>query len=203
MNIDHWKIYELEESILASGLPMRTKHDVCEFDADLAELNNAYFDFYTNKHTERLTKLADTPIGSGHANALSGILVSVNITATVKWWEQFQRYHFKQIVSSMSTMHRLRKMVLEGTIKFNERTNPDIIKVFVRLAKDETVTDEELAYSCPMGIELTARITTNYLQLKTQYNQRKNHKLKEWHDYCSWIESLPLAKELIIGNKDE
>jgi hypothetical protein len=203
MKIDHWQIYELEESILASGFPMLVKHDVCKFDAELAELNYAYFDFYANKHTERLTKLADTPIGSGHSNALSGILVAANITATVKWWEQFQRYHFKQIVSSMSTMHRLRKMVLEGTIKFNERTNPDIINAFMQLAKDETVTDEELAYSCPMGIELTARITTNYLQLKTQYAQRCNHKLQEWRDYCAWIESLPLANELIICKKED
>ena len=203
MKIDHWKVYELEESILASGFPMLTKHDVCEFDAELAQLNNAYFDFYANKHTKRLVKLADTPIGSGHSNALSGILVSANITATVKWWEQFQRYHFKQIVSSMSTMHRLRKMAIDGTIKFNELTNHDIIKAFTRLAKDETTTDEELAYSCPMGIELTARITTNYLQLKTMYNQRRNHKLTEWHDYCDWIEKLPLANELIICKKED
>lgn len=203
MKIDHYRVYELEESILASGFPMLAKHDACTFDAELAELNNAYFDFYANKHLKRLAKLADTPIGSGHSNALSGILVAVNITATVKWWEQFQRYHFKQIVSSMSTMHRLRKMVLEGTIKFNERTNPDIVNAFIQLAKDETVTDEELAYSCPMGIELTARITTNYLQLKTQYAQRHNHKLKEWRDYCAWIESLPLANELIICKKED
>lgn len=151
------------------------------------------------KHFNRICRLANTPNGSGHANALSGIVVSMNITATIKWWEQFQRYHFKQIVSSMSTMHRLRKMALEGTLQFNSLTNPDIVKQFVRLAKDETVTDEELAYACPMGLMLTARVTTNYLQLRTQYQQRKHHKLKEWHDYCNFIENLPYAKEFIIG----
>jgi hypothetical protein len=96
-------------------------------------------------------------------------------------------------------MHRLRKMAVEGTIQFNPLTNHDMVKQFIRLAKEETVTDEELAYSCPMGIELTARITTNYLQLKTQYQQRKNHKLGEWRQYCQWVETLPYAAQLITG----
>lgn len=195
MKIDNYSVYDLCECIAASGLPMRASYDANTFSVEAAtELV---------KGMHRASRLADTPIGSGHNNFLSGIVVSANITATVKWWEQFQRYHFKQIVSSMSTMHRLRKMILEDTIKFNEHTNPDIIKAFMQLAKDENVTDEELAYSCPMGIELTARITTNYLQLKTQYAQRCNHKLQEWHDYCAWIESLPLANELIICKKED
>jgi hypothetical protein len=50
-----------------------------------------------------------------------------------------------------------------------------------------------------MGLELTARITTNYLQLKTIYAQRHNHKLEEWRDFCRFIESLPFAGELIAG----
>jgi hypothetical protein len=59
-------------------------------------------------------------------------------------------------------------------------------------------TDEQLAYMCPMGLELTARITTNYLALKTIYNQRHNHKLEEWRDFCKEIETLPYAAELIL-----
>ena len=53
--------------------------------------------------------------------------------------------------------------------------------------------------NCPTGIELTARITDNYLQLKSKYHQRRHHKLEEWHYYCDWIESLPMAEELIVG----
>lgn len=193
--ITHINVYDLEESIIASGLPMRTAYDEYVFESQTFGLTfNA-----DNAHFKRACDLASNPTGSGHNNFLSGIIVSMNITATVKWWEQFQRYHFKQIVSSMSTMHRLRKMALEGTLQFNSLTNPDIVKDFVRLAKDETVTDEELAYACPMGLMLTARVTTNYLQLRTQYQQRKHHKLKEWHDYCRFIENLPYAKEFIVG----
>ena len=57
--------------------------------------------------------------------------------------------------------------------------------------------------NCPMGLELFMRCSTNYLQLKTIYRQRKGHKLKEdWGAFLSFIEELPYAKELIIG-KDE
>ena len=164
MNITNVRVYDLEDSIVASGLPMLAEYEAQTFD------NQAELLFYSeskaikeNQHFKRACKLAANPAGSGHNNFLSGILVSMNITATVKWWEQFQRYHFKQIVSSQSTMHRLRRMVQDNSVQFNELTNPDIVNAFIRLAKDETVTDEELAYSCPMGLELTARITTNYL----------------------------------------
>ena len=193
--VTHIKIYDLKESVIASGLPMLNSYDEYVFESQT-------FGFTSdadNIHFKRACKLADNPSGSGHNNFLSGIIVSMNITATVKWWEQFQRYHFKQIVSSMSTMHRLRKMALEGTLQFNSLTNPDIVRQFMTIAKDKTVTDEELAYACPMGLMLTARVTTNYLQLRTQYQQRKHHKLKEWHDYCKFIENLPYAKEFIVG----
>jgi hypothetical protein len=198
MKITNVKVYDLEESIIASGLPMMADYDERWIENEKQNLAESE-DITDNPHFKRTAKLADTPIGSGHANALSGILVSMNITATVKWWEQFQRYHFKQIVSSMSTMHRLRKMLREGTAEFNSNTDPDIVKkiTFLAMENEEVVTDEQLAYSCPMGLELTARITTNYLALKTIKNQRKNHKLAEWRQFCEWIDSLPYAKELI------
>ena len=53
----------------------------------------------------------------------------------------------------------------------------------------------------PSGLELTARMTTNYRQLKTIYAQRKNHRLPEWRRFCEWIEDLPMS-ELIIGGND-
>ena len=198
MEIDNYRIYDLNESVIASGLPMLEAYIEKEYSSEFYML---YRNGSSSKHFKRAIKLANTPAGSGHGNFLSGILVSVNITATVKFWEQFQRYHFKQIVSSQSTMHRLRRMVEGNTIRFNEKTDKSVINAFLELAKNEYITDEELAYSCPMGLELTARITTNYLQLKTMYHQRKNHKLQEWHDFCDWVECLPYAKEFITGTE--
>lgn len=196
MKIDNLKIYDLNESIVASGLPMQAKYSDKVFCSDVYAL---YKNGINSNHFKRACKLANTPLGSGHGNFLSGILVSVNITATVKWWEQFQRYHFKQIISSQSTMHRLRKMIEENTISFNENTLIGVVNGFMEVSNKGKLTDEELAYSCPMGLELTARITTNYLQLKTMYHQRKNHKLPEWKTFCEWVESLAYSKEFITG----
>lgn len=56
---------------------------------------------------------------------------------------------------------------------------------------------------CPMGAELFVHVSTNYKQLQTMYYQRKNHKLKEdWGEFCKFVEELPYAKELILGNEE-
>jgi hypothetical protein len=160
-------------------------------------------DIYTSAHFKRACKLAANPAGSGHNNFLSGILVSMDVTATNVWWMQLERYHFVQIVSSQSKMHRLRQMV-DGNNKtdarscFHEKTPLAAIADFETDAY-EMDDFETLVYSCPMGLELTARITTNYLQLKTIYNQRHNHKLEEWRKFCGVIETLPFAEEFITG----
>ena len=199
MKIDNVKVYDLEESIIASGLPMVACYDESVFESQTLGLTCDN----DNVHFKRACKLASNPAGSGHNNFLSGIVVSMNVTATNVWWMQMERYHFVQIVSSQSKMHRLRKIIEDCTFTYPS----DIIDlsafsdIMQRTGKSDDGTprysDEELAYRCPMGLELTARITTNYLQLKTIKNQRKNHKLAEWETFVEWIDSLPCAKELI------
>lgn len=201
MEITNYKVYDLEESVVASRLPMIAEYDAIKFAGDVMIVA---FEKHSPTLMEtmamgRACKLAANPPGSGHNNFLSGILVSANVTATNAWWMQFERYHFAQIVSSQSKMHRLRKMITEGKgYPFNKKTDVDSVSVLL-YAAGRSVDDETLVYSCPMGLELTARITTNYLQLKTIYGQRKDHKLQEWRDFCGWIESLPFAKEFITG----
>lgn len=196
MQVDNIEVYGLKESIIASGLPMRDSYDESVFESQVMAFD------WDDTHFARACRLADNPTSSGHLTYLSGVIVQMNITATVKWWEQWQRYHFQQIVSSMSTMHRLRKMLEENTIKFNKLTSPKVIATFMEMLNDENVTDEQLAYSCPMGIELTARVSTNYLQLKNMYEQRKHHKLTEWHDFIDTIKKLPYAHQF-IGTPNE
>lgn len=195
MKVTNTKIYDLKESIVASGLPMQAEYDIVEFATKRDELD---LDIKAglvedNPDFKRACKLAANPAGSGHNNFLSGIVVSMNVTATNVWWMQLERYHFVQIVSSQSKMHRLRQMVASGNKDiYHDKVHPDYY-----LDTDETFDDEYLAYNCPMGLELTARITTNYLQLKTIKNQRKKHRLQEWHCFVDFIDSLPFAKEFI------
>lgn len=188
MKITELEVYDLDKTLKAVTLPMSVRYP------PIADTGDEI-----NRGLQRLEKLSNNPCGTGHDNALSGILVAMNVTATVKWWEQFQRYHFKQIVSSQSTMHKLRAMITSNSATFAQGTNPEIVRILQRMASNEKVTTEELAYSCPMGLELTARVTTNYLQLKTMYFQRRTHKLKEWRDFCEMIRKLPYADVFIVG----
>lgn len=200
MKIENVRVYDLEESVIASGFPMLSYMDAVKFEDETKALRRWTVDG-TNQHYQRACRLASAPDGSGHRNFLSGIIVSFNVTGTNAWWMQFERYHFAQIVSSMSKMHRLKKMVETEDFAFHDKVFENGIELLKSLAlyidKDDVVDEEQLVYNCPLGLELTARVTTNYLQLRTIYAQRKNHKLKEWRDFCEWIASLPYAREFI------
>lgn len=98
-------------------------------------------------------------------------------------------------------MHRIAKFDLDKA--YNVYVDPrmvEIMKELVARYNDNPSIENYLIilYSNPAGFELTARMTTNYRQLKTIYRQRKNHRLKEWRDFCKWVETLPRS-ELIIG----
>lgn len=149
--------------------------------------------------------LGHATIGSGHDSALKAIVVTCELTAPSFFWAQWQRYHFQDIISSQSKMHRILNMDLDR--QCNEYVEPEIIEIVKRkieaykLLENKDCKSEvfmSILSNIPMGLELTAGIVTNYLQLKTVYAQRKNHALEIWRDYCKWIESLPYFKELIL-----
>lgn len=185
------------------------------------------------KEFNRVVKLvrAGNKDVSCHSNFLTGIRVSFDVTYPQYWTPEFQRYHFADIVTSSSKMHRLLKMDLDKACnKYVSKEAIQLMKENIRrynqiaegewsegcgatfhLRNDEclvTEDREEALYwafmkcisDCPMGIQLFMRVSTNYKQLQTIYHQRKHHKLKEdWGAFIEFIESLPYAKELIIG----
>ena len=153
-----------------------------------------------------MSNLALSGGASGHTQALTGVRVAFDLTFSNKAWVELERYRFVEFVSSQSTMHRISKMdirsqvnnyVTEATIQEVERLK----EIYLQTQNKEDYL--RLLYNIPSGFELTARLTTNYRALRTVYNQRKNHRLPEWREFCKWIETLPLSKELIIGDKNE
>ena len=111
---------------------------------------------------------------------------------------------FSDIITGMSTMHRISKFDLDGA--FNEYVDPAIIENLKKLQERylETKDKEDylrLLYSTPSGLIMTGRVTTNYLQLINIWKQRHNHRLPEWRTFCDeLIEKLPLFKEFLIAN---
>ena len=178
------RVYGLAESIRASKYPMSVDVSTLPFGV-----------------TERVVKLAQSPKGEGHDNFLNGIVVQFDLAFTVKAWTEAERYHFLDFVSSQSTMHRITQFDLDTAyIEYTDRRIIEIVQELVAEYNENPTPENYLRvlYSNPCGMKLTARMTTNYRQLKTIYAQRKNHRLPEWRDFCAWIETLPYS-EFITG----
>lgn len=197
-------VYDLDESVRASKYPMAVDHNK------------------TNSEiTDRTKSLGRTGMGEGHDNFLSGIVVNFDLTITNKMWVEAERYHFFQIVSSQSTMHRISK-IGENRNNFDSHVDTRTLSILnekiaeynrlcglstpddlnIRQEREELLKEAylDILMNVPAGLKLTARISTNYRQLKTIYYQRKNHRLPEWRKFCNWMETeLPHFKELCLN----
>lgn len=200
--ITNFRVYDLEETLISSGYAMIAEYDEqhCIEQANL--LKEEITD--ENRHYTRALKLLKAPLNSGHCSFAKGIVVNMDITFTNKAWIEFQRYHFADIITGMSTMHRISKFDLEAA--FNDYTDSVIIERLKELQQvyNETKSKEDylkLLYSTPAGLKMTGRISTNYLQLMNIWSQRHNHRLPEWRQFCDeLIVKLPLFKEFLIAN---
>lgn len=195
--IKNVEVYGLHESIKAAKYPMSV---------DIDSLNSEV--------TKGVEKLATSGIGHAHDQFLAGITVQFDLTCTNKMWVEAERYRFLYFVSSQSTMHRATKFNIAD--QCNDYVSAETIKLVERYVRmynaicDEYGKNSEQAkeaylivlYNLPAGFKLTARMTTNYRQLKTIYQQRKNHRLPEWREFCKWIETLPMSY-FITGVKND
>lgn len=148
------------------------------------------------KAVKRAIILGNCVPATGHDAMLKGIIVNVNITADQSFWLQFERYHHQDTVSSYSSMYSLTEFTnLESM--FNENVDKrvlDILKEKIEEYNNNPTKENfyKVIHNCPEGLELTRRITTNYLQLKNMYNQRKHHKMKSWNeDFINMCNELP------------
>ena len=199
--IQDLNVYDLEKTLIASGYAMVEDYSEEMLQNELKTLSE---DLTNNKHYKRALKLTKAALNSGHPNFLSGILVSMDVTFTNKVWVEWQRYHFQQIVTSQSTMHRISKFDLdEAFIEYVDQQVLDRLKELQKEFNDNKTMDNylKLLYSTPSGLKLTARVTTNYLQLMTMYQQRHHHRLPEWRQFCDeLIAKLPLFDDLLAVN---
>ena len=184
MLVSNVNVYNLDNAITGSKYPMSIDTDKCNSDV-----------------TDNVVRLGSSSKGEGHDTFLNGIIVSFDLTFTVKAWTEAERYSFLNFISSQSTMHRIAKFDLDK--QYSEYTDSRIIDIMKELKEryEQTGDPEDylrLLYSNPCGFKLTAKMVTNYRQLKTIYSQRKNHRLPEWREFCAWIETLPKFKELCL-----
>lgn len=199
VEVTNIKVYDLLESVIACRNAMRLTPP---------EYTQEEFD----KSLPRAIKLANTPVGSAHGNFLCGIRVAFDIKYPSYFTPELQRYHFNDIVTSSSKMHKLVSMDMDMCFnKYVTQANKEMMRHYIAEYNEiSKKNDKDASYrafmkvvsNCPLGVELFMRCTTNYLQLKTIYHQRKHHKLiEDWQEgFCKdFIEKLPYAKEFITG----
>lgn len=165
--------------------------------------------------------------GTEHRKFLRQIMVSVDITAPLYWWKEFDTYKVGTTANSTSTMHKLASTPITwGCFETDDLDNENLIYFhydgadepidytvgelgadiiekleLLRLKYLETKDKrywKELIRWLPNGWLQTRTVTMNYENLRSMYHQRKGHKLSEWSAFCEWCKQLPYAKELII-----
>lgn len=192
MKILNQRIYDLKESVIASGYPMLTTFPE---DYGPLEIGPPRQWEIMKPHIKRACKLAKSSKGSGHDCFLKGIRVSADVIASIKWWIQAERYTHLDIVSSMSTMHQGVNFDLQNMIQ--EGYPAEMLKSLLALQQEARADPSKMEHflqALPGGLQLSARISSNYLQFKTIYAQRHNHRLTDWQTFCNWLETLPFSE---------
>ncbi len=154
--------------------------------------------------------------GSGdHRKYLRQVFVSVDITAPLYWWKEYDTYKVATVANSTSTMHKIHSKPFEledfsvdhmtpGTLEFMEtvRARLEEIRLTYLETKDKACW-YDMIQLLPSSYNQMRTCTMNYENLINMYYARRNHKLEEWHEFCRWVETLPYARELILAQDEE
>ena len=148
--------------------------------------------------------------GTDHRKFLRQIFVSVDITAPLYWWKEFDTYKVGTVANSCSTMHKIHvKEFTREDFSFDRMTDAALMQLdsliaFLegeRVKFNETKEKEHwhnIIQLLPTSYNQMRTVTFNYEVLINIYYARRHHKLAEWHTLCETIENLPYANELIL-----
>jgi hypothetical protein len=147
--------------------------------------------------------------GSDHRKFLRQIFVSVDITAPLYWWKEFDTYKVGTTANSTSTMHKIHSKSFELDDFSYDKMDNDSKEVLnfminhlekLRINYNET-KDKSCWYSIiqllPSSYNQTRTCSMSYENIRNMYFARKAHKLQEWHNFCEWIRSLPYSENML------
>ena len=223
MKFENTEVFNFEGSLRGMRNPLKShrKSDSGWRESTLSSLFNPDEYYHIGENdlglAQRLIKA-----GSEHRKFMRQIFVSVDITAPLYWWKEADTYKVGTTANSTSTMHKLSSTPItqecfemddyndviskDGEFIFELVTSwSEIIETLEGLRQAYLKTKDkrlwkELIRLLPESWLQTRTITMNYENIRNMYFQRKNHKLTEWSkSFVEWVESLPYAKELIIG----
>ena len=154
--------------------------------------------------------------GSDHRKFLRQIIVSVDITAPLYWWKEFDTYKVGTVANSTSTMHKIHAKEFSREDFSHDRLDEsglnmlDAIVDYLECERQKFLENKEdrqswhnMIQMLPSSYNQMRTVSLNYENLINIYYARRNHKLPEWHILCDWIMTLPYAKQLIAIKDSE
>ena len=149
--------------------------------------------------------------GSDHRKFVRQIFVSVDITAPLYWWKEFDTYKVGTVANSCSTMHKIHSKAFTRDDFSCDRLDEgglealDALIAYLESERQVFCADKtnrqpwhNMIQLLPSSYNQMRTVTLNYECLINMYYARKSHKLAEWHTICDWIEALPYAKDIIL-----
>ena len=149
--------------------------------------------------------------GGDHRKFIRQIFVSVDITAPLYWWKEFDTYKVGTVANSCSTMHKIHAKAFDRDDFSHDRLDEgglaalDALVAYLESERQKFCSNKEDRQSwhnmiqlLPSSFNQMRTVTMNYENLINIYYARKSHKLAEWHTLCDWIKSLPYAEQLIL-----
>ena len=202
LKTERWSVMNLENAIRGARNPMNSWARMdSAYDAD----GNYILGENDLDLARRLARA-----GSDHRKFLRQIFVSVDITAPLYWWKEFDTYKVGTVANSTSTMHKIHAKPFERDDFSHDRLDDgglamlDVTVDYLERERLKFVANKEDRQSwhniiqlLPTSYNQMRTVTMNYENLINIYYARRSHKLAEWHVLCDWILSLPYAKELI------
>ena len=149
--------------------------------------------------------------GSDHAKFMRMINVTMDATAPLYWWKEFDTYKVGTVANSCSTMHTIanREFTLGdfSTEHLDDVSLDTFNYIIAQLEYDRRLYIKtkdkkywwDMIQLLPSSYNQKRTVQLNYAVLRNMYHARRNHKLDEWHDFCSWVESLPYAELITLG----
>ncbi|MBC8578631.1 hypothetical protein [Zhenhengia yiwuensis] len=202
IKLERVDVMNLENAIRGARNPMNSWH---RMDSEYNEAGEYILGKNDLDLGQRLCKA-----GSDHRKFLRQIFLSVDISAPMYWWKEYDTYKVGTIANSTSTMHKIHSKVFEREDFSCDHMDESTLKVLdviieqleaLRGNFNET-KDKVYWYSMiqllPSSYNQMRTCTMTYENLRNMYHARKNHKLEEWRTFCKWVETLPYAAEFLI-----
>ena len=217
IKLEKTEVFGWEAATRGMRNPMNSwdKSDSGYFPVQEPPCNDVFIKYVVGKNDLKLMKTL-SKAGSDHAKFLRFIDVTVDITAPLYWWKEFDTYKVGTVANSCSTMHKIadKEFTLDDfshehlytTLGESYEAMDILVDVIDCLNKYRERYLEskdkfwwwQMIQLLPSSYNQKRTVQLNYQVLKSMYFARKNHKLDEWVEFCKWCETLPYFKEIVL-----